>query len=241
MSADPAPATRRFLADRLAAVEGRLTAACRRAGRSRGEVRLVAVTKTVSPAVAALLPGLGVADLGESRPQELWRKAAALPASVRWHLIGHLQRNKVERTLPLVTMVHSVDSPRLLDALEAEAGKRPGEPVSVLLEVNASREADKHGFAPEELPALAGRIATVTLLRVTGLMTMAAITGDPEQCRPTFAELRRLRDELNAELPPERRLTELSMGMSNDFEVAVEEGATLVRLGSVLFEGLAAT
>src|SRR5437764_4395935 len=121
MSADPAPATRRFLAERLAALEERLIAACRRAGRSRGEVRLVAVTKTVGPEVAALLPGLGVADLGESRPQELWRKAAALPAGVRWHLVGHLQRNKVERTLPLCHRVHSVDSLRLLTALDDEA------------------------------------------------------------------------------------------------------------------------
>src|SRR5947209_19699658 len=115
-----------LLRQRLAAVEERIAAACRRAGRPREQVTLVAVTKTVSPEVAALLPGLGVPDLGESRPQELWRKAAALPATVRWHLIGHLQRNKVERTLPLVCCVHSVDSVRLLQELEAQAALRPG-------------------------------------------------------------------------------------------------------------------
>jgi hypothetical protein len=227
--------TRAMLAERLAAVEGRLRAACRRAGRDRAEVTLVAVTKTVSAEVAALLPGLGVADLGESRPQELWRKAAALPASVRWHLIGHLQRNKVERTLPLVCCVHSVDSVRLLQELEAQAVG-----VEALLEVNASREASKHGFGPEEVPALAPALAALRHVRVTGLMTMAAYDEEPERCRPTFVMLRRLRDRLREALGPGHALPQLSMGMSNDFEVAVEEGATLVRLGTVLFEGLPA-
>jgi pyridoxal phosphate enzyme (YggS family) len=232
-----AAATRATLAARLAAVEERLRAACRRAGRDRSEVTLVAVTKTVSPEVAALLPGLGVSELGESRPQALWRKAAALPPDVRWHLVGHLQRNKVERTLPLVRKIHSVDSVRLLGELEAQAGRR-GAPVEVLLEVNASGEANKHGFAPDEVPVLAAGLGWLRHVRVGGLMTMAAYTDDPEQCRPTFALLRELRDRLAAALG--RLLPELSMGMSNDFEVAVEEGATLVRLGTVLFEGLGA-
>src|SRR5262249_52795723 len=142
------PQLRAVLADRLRSVEDRIAAACRRAGRSRGKVTLVAVTKTVGPEVAAVLPELGVSDLGESRPPELWRKAAALPATVRWHLVGHLQRNKVERTLPLVQMIHSVDSIRLLTALEQEA-ERLLCTFPVLLEVNASREVSKHGFAPE--------------------------------------------------------------------------------------------
>jgi pyridoxal phosphate enzyme (YggS family) len=226
------------IAARLAAVEERLRAACRRAGRPRGDVTLVAVTKTVPVEVAALLPGLGLLDLGENRPQELWRKAAALPPAVRWHLIGHLQRNKVERTLPLVYRIHSVDSLRLLQALEEEAGRRQT-PIEVLLEVNASREASKHGFVPEEVPGLAPALAGLRHVRVGGLMTMAAYEEDPERCRPTFAALRGLRDRLRAELGPAHPLAHLSMGMSNDFEVAVEEGATLVRLGTVLFEGLA--
>jgi PLP dependent protein len=229
----------RTLAGRLAAVEERLHAACARAGRGRASVTLVAVTKTVPGAVAALLPGLGVRDLGENRPQELWRKAAALPA-VRWHLIGHLQRNKVERTLPLVHAIHSLDSLRLLEAVEAAcaAGLSPHRPLPVLLEVNASREAAKHGFAPEEVPALAPALAGLKHLRVDGLMTMAAYDEDPERCRPTFAALRELRDRLKGLVGSAHPLDQFSMGMSNDFEVAVEEGATLVRLGSVLFEGL---
>ncbi|HTU23634.1 MAG TPA: YggS family pyridoxal phosphate-dependent enzyme [Gemmataceae bacterium] len=228
--------SRQQIAEKLAVVEERLNAACRRAGRARSEVTLVAVTKTVSAEVAALLPELGVYDLGESRPQELWRKAAVLAAPVRWHLIGHLQRNKIERTLPLVHCIHSVDSMRLLEALEA-ACRQASRTVLVLLEVNASREASKHGFAPDEVPKLAGQMTQLKHVRVEGLMTMAAYEDDPERARPTFTTLRALRDRLATELG--RPLPQLSMGMSNDFEIAVEEGATLVRLGTVLFEGIA--
>jgi pyridoxal phosphate enzyme (YggS family) len=222
------------LADRLAAVEERIRAACRRAGRLRDEVTLVAVTKAVSPAVAAQIAELGVRNLGENRPQELWRKAAAVPG-VRWHLIGHLQRNKIEKTLPLVYRIHSVDSLRLLEALEQEAARR-GQPVEVLLECNASGEASKHGFALEEVPGFVPQLAKCRHVHITGLMTMAAFEPQPEKCRPTFAALRQLCDRLRPELPPPHRLEHLSMGMSNDFEVAIEEGATLIRLGTVLFE-----
>jgi hypothetical protein len=225
------------LGRRLAAVEDRLTAACRRAGRSRSEVMLIGVTKTVSAEIAALLPSLGVCDLGESRPQELWRKAAVVPMA-RWHLIGHLQRNKIERTLPLLSRLHSVDSLRLLRALETAAESLAGpRPLPALLEINVSREAGKHGFAPEEVDDLAAALAVLKHIRVDGLMTMAAYEDDPERTRPTFAALRQLRDRLAAALC--RPLPQLSMGMSNDFEIAVEEGATMVRLGTVLFEGIA--
>ena len=220
------------IADNLAAVEERLHAACRRARRARSEVMLVAVTKTVSAEVAALLPALGLHDLGESRPQELWRKAAVV-TDVHWHLIGHLQRNKIERTLPLLSRIHSVDSLRLLDALE-EACRQSSRTLPALLEVNASGEASKHGFAPEDVPRLAARLAELKYVRIEGLMTMAAYEEDPERTRPTFAALRKLRDRLAADLG--RPLPHLSMGMSNDFEIAVEEGTTLVRLGTVLFE-----
>jgi PLP dependent protein len=229
---------RALLRNRLASVDDRIRAACARAGRRRSDVTLVAVTKSVDSQVAALLPELGVFDLGESRPQELWRKAAALPATVRWHLIGHLQRNKVERTLPLVECVHSVDSLRLLEALDREVSKL-GRPVRVLLEVNVSGEARKSGFAPADVPALAAPLARMAGVRVEGLMTMAALLDDPEACRPAFAGLRSLRDRLRAEWGPLGvSLHHLSMGMSNDFEVAVEEGATMVRIGTTLFEGL---
>jgi pyridoxal phosphate enzyme (YggS family) len=226
-----------LLRERIAGVEERLQAACRRAGRERQEITLVAVTKTISAVLAALLPDLGLVDLGENRPQELWRKAAAVPKNVRWHLVGHLQRNKIECTLPLVRLIHSVDSLRLLEALEKEAAKL-GSTVPVLLEVNASREPQKQGFVPDELPQFLPTIAALQHVHVEGLMTMAALEEDPEHCRPTFVTVRHLRDRLAAELRAPHTMRHLSMGMSNDFEIAVEEGATLVRIGTALFEGI---
>jgi pyridoxal phosphate enzyme (YggS family) len=230
-----APQLESFLAARLQEVERRILAACQRAGRSRSEVTLLAVTKTVSIDVAAALIHLGVCNLGENRPQELWRKAVTLPQTVDWHLIGHLQRNKIDRTLPLVRLIHSVDNLRLLLALEQAAASKP---VPVLLEINASRESTKHGFQPEELPNLKAHLQALQAVQIRGLMTMAAYEADAERCRPTFALLRGLRDRLRGELSAPHSLEHLSMGMSNDFEVAIEEGATFVRLGTILFEGL---
>ena len=195
---------------------------------------LVAVTKTATVEAAAMMVELGVADLGEGRPQELWRKAAALPAA-RWHLIGPLQRNKIERTLPLVHRIHSGASLRLLEALEQAAAQ--GREVDVLLEVNASQEANKQGFAPPEVLELRPALEKLKHVRLSGLMTMAAYEENPEHCRPTFAALRELRDRLRESMGTSHPLTDLSMGMTNDFEIAVEEGATLVRIGTALFAG----
>jgi pyridoxal phosphate enzyme (YggS family) len=225
------------LRNRLEMLEERIGKACRRSGRQRCEVTLVAVTKTVQPELAARLASLGVRDMGESRPQELWRKAAELPSTIRWHMIGHLQRNKIERTLPLVHWIHAVDSLRLLDALEQEAGKQ-NRRVPVLLEINASREAAKQGWRPEDVLALADRVRDLRNVEVRGLMTMAAYDDNQENCRPTFRETRQVLDQLRAALGPGYALDQLSMGMSNDFEIAIEEGATLIRPGSILFEGI---
>jgi pyridoxal phosphate enzyme (YggS family) len=246
---------REFLRERLALVNERIAAACRRVGRARSDVLLVAVTKTVSADIAALLPELGVTHLGESRPQELWRKAAALSPlpsaigegpgvrgasmpAIHWHQIGHLQTNKIERTLPLVRMIHSVDRLPLLHELEKEAVKK-NITVEVLLEVNASGETNKHGLAPDQVPEVISQLTAFNRIQVRGLMTMAAFEADPEQCRPTFSLLRDLRDRLAGRASPPHQLHHLSMGMSNDFEVAIEEGATIIRLGTVLFEGIA--
>ncbi len=226
-----------LLRDNLARVETQIAAACDKVGRARQEVTLVAVTKSVSPQVAGLLPGLGVHHLGESRPQELWRKAAALPRSIHWHQVGHLQTNKIERTLPLCQLIHSVDTVHLIQALEKEAARQQ-HTVDVLLEVNASREENKHGFAPEQLESVLPQLTSLQHVRVRGLMTMAAYDDDPEHCRPTFALLRTLLDRLAQQVPPPHRMEDLSMGMSNDFAVAIEEGATLIRLGTILFEGV---
>lgn len=240
---------RAVLGERVAAVRRRIAVACARVGRDPAGVTLVAVTKTVSVRVAAVLPALGVSDLGESRPQELWKKTAAIP-DARWHLIGHLQRNKLDKTVPLVSLLHSVDSERLLAAVNEFGVKwgvgdgwplefganAPTHPVPVLLEVNCSRETAKGGFTPDSLPSLADTLMSLSGVSVVGLMTMAAYSDDPQAARPTFTELRTLRDALRTRtgLP----LPHLSMGMSGDFEVAVEEGATLVRVGTTLFEGL---
>lgn len=223
-----------ILAERIAAVRGRIAAACRKSGREPSAVTLVGVTKTVSPEVARLAFELGLADLGESKPQELWKKAEAVPEA-RWHLVGHLQRNKIDRTVPIAALIHSVDSLRLLESL-ATFGTKRGSPVPVLLEVNCSREESKGGLAPSELPAAGDRAVSLPGVSLQGLMTMAAFQDDPEWCRPAFAELRDIRESLRKStgLP----LPHLSMGMSNDYPVAVEEGATLVRIGTTLFEGL---
>ena len=220
------------LRGRLQAVEERIADSCRRAGRSRSDVTLIAVTKGVDDRIVAVLPELGIFDLGESRPQELGRKAKALEnLPIRWHMIGHLQRNKVGSTLPLANIIHAVDSPRLLEELEKEAKKR-GIVAIALLEVNASREPNKYGYSPEAIPEAIASLERYPHIRIEGLMTLAAYSENPQLTRPTFAELRQLRDRMG--------LKHLSMGMSNDFEVAIEEGATLIRLGTVLFEGLEA-
>ncbi|HUG93738.1 MAG TPA: YggS family pyridoxal phosphate-dependent enzyme [Planctomycetaceae bacterium] len=229
--------TATILAGNLALVRRRIDTACLRSGREGDAIRLVAVTKYARLDWVRELIGLGVADLGESRPQQLIERAEALGEPVRWHLVGHLQRNKVRKVLPLAACIHSVDSWKLLeriDLLSAELGLRP----DVLLEVNVSAEAAKDGFAVDALADGWPQAARCRHVRVAGLMTMAPLQDDPEHARPVFRRLRELRDELSAR-PPALALPELSMGMSHDFDVAIEEGATMIRVGSDLFAGLA--
>jgi PLP dependent protein len=223
--------------DNLAAVRDRVAAAAARAGRQDAPL-IVGVTKYVEPPIARLLVEAGLTELGESRPQELWRKSAALAdRKVNWHLIGHLQRNKVRRTLPLVACIHSADSLRLLEELSREAASQ-GLRANVLLEVNVSGDAAKTGLAPAAVEPLFPAIAKLPRLCVLGLMTMASLEGSPDQSRREFASLRALRDRLALIAPANVSLHKLSMGMSGDYEIAIEEGATLVRIGSALFEGI---
>jgi PLP dependent protein len=238
------------LRENLARIQQRIDAAAQRAGRvNEGKTypRLMAVTKYVEPETARLLAEMGVWEMGESRPQELWRKAEALSdlkanvqgkPYVAWHLIGHLQRNKVRRTLPHVACIDSVDSMRLVEEIHRETSTQPCPVTDVLLEVNVSGEPAKHGFRPEELEPLLPQIATLKHVCVLGLMGMAALEGGLDEARRNFAALRELRDRLRLNCPPWIVLDELSMGMSEDFEVAIEEGATIVRVGSALFEGV---
>ena len=224
--------------ENLSRVRDRMTAAAIRSSRHPDSIILVGVTKYLDAATARLLVEAGLKDLGESRPQELWTKAATL-ADVKphWHLIGHLQRNKVARTVPLWPVIHSADSMKLLQEISRVAhGLRV--PADVLLEVNVSGDATKHGFQPADLEPLLPQIEKLPSLFVLGLMTMAAREGDLDRARRDFAALRELRDRLAINCPQWVLLNELSMGMSGDFEAAIEEGATIVRVGSALFEGV---
>jgi PLP dependent protein len=220
------------LGTRVEAVRERIDAARRRAGRSDA-VTMVAVTKYHPLETAASLAALGVLDIGENRVQDLETKARSLAdETIRWHLIGRLQRNKVRKALPLVELVHSVDSLRLGEAISAEACRLERD-ARVLVQVNVSGEETKGGFEPAEAVEAIGRLCELPRLRLEGLMTMAPYTEEERLLRETFSRTRQLLQAAADQLPAfEGR--HLSMGMSNDFEIAIEEGSTLVRLGTVL-------
>ncbi len=211
----------------------------RSSGRDPSQIRLVGVTKYVSAATAAELATLGLTDLGESRPQALWEKADAItePSSILWHLVGSLQRNKIRRTLPLVHLIHSVDSLRLLEAIDRIAAEQQ-RIVDALMEVNVSGEANKQGLEPDQVSAVLDRAALLESVHVRGLMCMASLECGEAETHRQFASLRQLRDRLRSSAPDSIALHELSMGMSDDFEIAIAEGATIVRIGSILFEGM---
>ena len=227
------------ITENVTAVRERMQAAALRAGRRATDITLVAVTKYVGPPEVAAVVAAGCLDLGESRPQELWRKIAArsTPDLVRWHLIGHLQRNKARRTVGRVGLIHSCDSLRLLTEIDRIAQETTSR-ASVLLEINVSGDAQKHGFEPQEIEGHLATIAELQSVQVKGLMTMAALAGNADEARQNFSCLRELRDRLRANCPESICLDELSMGMTRDFEIAIEEGATIVRVGSALFEGV---
>jgi hypothetical protein len=224
------------LGARLAAVRERIAAAARRAGRDPGEVLLVGASKEVPAEAIAAAAALGLTDVGENRVQEMLAKQEALatdPASgrLRWHFIGALQRNKAKAVAGRVALVHGVDSPGLARALAARA-RATGITQDVLLEVNTSGEPAKHGVPLERVEAAALEVAALAGLRLRGLMTVGPLVGDPEDARPSFVALRAARDRAARIVPG---LAELSMGMSADVEIAVEEGATIVRVGTAIF------
>lgn len=226
------------IAENVAEVRGRIAEAAARSGRAAEQITLVAVTKYIGPAEIRALVEAGCTELGENRPQQLWEKAEAVQdLPVRWHMIGHLQRNKVRRTLPLVEMIESADGPRLVAAIDRIAGEFSRR-VPILLEVNVSGEAAKHGFQPAAVEPLLEELAGFGNVEVRGLMCMAGLEGGSQTARGDFAKLRRLRDRLRENCPQGVALDELSMGMSGDYEVAIEEGATILRIGSVLYRGV---
>ena len=217
------------LADRVAEVRGRIEAAVARGGHEQ-QVTIVAVTKTYGPDAVMAAWEAGILDVGENKVQEALAKMAGVGVPVRWLLIGHLQRNKA-KSVDRFAMVHSVDSGRLADAV-ARVGDERGTPVRVLMQVNVSGEETKGGLRPDEVGAEGARWLGLRGLHVEGVMTMAPFDADERMLRQTFARARAVRDELVSVGHP---ATELSMGMSNDYVTAVEEGATMVRLGTVLF------
>ena len=223
----------------LDSVRERIASACARAGRSPETVTLVAVTKAAGPAMVDALIELGVTDIGENRVQDALEKADALsrPHAATWHMIGHLQRNKVKQALRLFQRFHSVDSLRLAAEIERVAAAQ-GCTAPVMLEVNVSGEESKHGLHPDELSEVAGQAGRMEHLKLEGLMTMAPFGAPETELRAVFAGLRELSERLILEGLPRQQMKHLSMGMTQDFEIAVEEGATMVRVGTALFEGI---
>lgn len=229
---------REIIAGNLARVQDEMATALVAAGRPHDAARLVGVSKYVDAATTRLLLAAGCRELGESRPQQLWDKASAPGlTNASWHLVGHLQRNKIRRTLAIDPLIHSVDSLRLLRALNDESMAAATQ-VRVLLEVNCSGEGAKHGFATDDVEAALAAAEPLASVAICGLMTMAAHDGCERTARSNFASLRNLRDTVQSQAPERFRLKELSMGMSGDFASAIVEGATLVRIGSRLFAGL---
>jgi pyridoxal phosphate enzyme (YggS family) len=231
------------IAQNLENVKRRIREACVRAGRNEGEVKLVVVTKAATIEQIQEILTLGCLDLGENRAQQLkkvvddinaWLQSSHLQKNINWHMIGHLQRNKVRSILPMVTMIHSVDTLRLAEEISSAAANL-GTKARILIEVNAGGEAQKFGIPIGAATHFAEQIATLPNLELLGLMTMAPLTDNQDIIRSCFSRTRELFIEMRGERIVGSQFRELSMGMSNDFEIAIEEGATMLRIGSAIF------
>ncbi len=236
------------LKENLKRISDNVAEACARAKRSPDEVSIVAVTKSTDVETIKNLIGLGLTDIGENRAAQLLRRAEEIDqylhksnsgkiknADVRWHMVGHLQRKKVKTLMPVVSMIHSLDSLRLAEEINNRA-QRAGRTMDVFLEVNCSQEPQKHGCAVGAAVHLGQTAASMENLRLVGLMTMAPMTRNPEKARPAFVRLRELFEEMRHEKIGGDAFRHLSMGMTQDYTVAVEEGATVLRIGTALFQ-----
>lgn len=223
-----------MICENIEKVQARITAACNRAGRDRENVTLIAVSKTKPIADLEEAYRVGVRDFGENKVQELVEKAEVLPKDIRWHMIGHLQRNKVKYIVDKVCLIHSVDSLRLAEEISKEAMKKQLT-VSILVEVNVAGEETKFGSTSEEAIQLVEKIAALPGICIKGLMTIAPFVENPEENRKYFSKLRQLAVDINDKNIDNVTMHVLSMGMTGDYEVAVEEGATLVRVGTGIF------
>lgn len=223
-----------MLAENLQNVEERIQAACARANRDRNEVTLIAVSKTKPVSMLEEVYAEGIRCFGENKVQELTEKHDKLPSDVKWHMIGHLQRNKVKYIVDKVDLIHSVDSVRLAETIEQEAVKKDVI-VPVLVEVNVAEEDSKFGLKVNEVLSIIEEISKFPHIRIKGLMTIAPYVENPEENRPVFARLRKLSVDIAEKNIDNVSVEILSMGMTNDYEVAIEEGATMVRVGTGIF------
>ncbi|RJP56013.1 MAG: YggS family pyridoxal phosphate-dependent enzyme [Deltaproteobacteria bacterium] len=222
------------IADNLISVKERIEKAALRAARDPGEVKLVVVSKTIGVEEIREAISAGAAILGESYVQEAKEKIEEIGHQVRWHMIGHLQTNKVKQAINLFDMIYSADSINLAEEIDKRA-KQSGKTISVLIQVNISQETTKSGIERDSAISLVSKIVNLTNIKVEGLMTMPPYFDDPEDTRPYFKSLRELKEEIERKGFENIYMKELSMGMSSDFEIAVEEGATIIRVGTAIF------
>ena len=220
--------------DHLNEVRENIQKACEKAGRSPQEVTLIAVSKTKPLFMLEEAYEAGARDFGENKVQEILEKHPKMPEDARFHMIGHLQRNKVKQVLPHAVLIHSVDSYRLAEQISQEAGKL-GITAKILLEVNVAKEESKFGMMPEEVEEMAGQIAALPHLKIEGLMTIAPFVDDPEKNRPVFRKLYQLSVDIKKKNIDNVNMGVLSMGMTGDYQVAVEEGSTMIRVGTGIF------
>jgi pyridoxal phosphate enzyme (YggS family) len=220
--------------ERLVRVRERIARAAERAGRNAEDITLIAVSKTFDTATVQQAVDAGARDLGENRVQEAMTKISTVKGDIRWHLIGHLQSNKARQAVEAFDLIHTIDSSQLADRLDRIAGEIARKP-DVLVQVDLAHEATKSGADESELPAIVEALDSARHLEFRGLMTLPPFFDSPEKTRPYFRRLREILEGLNSKRAPQRRLTELSMGMTGDFEVAIEEGATMVRVGTAVF------
>ena len=223
-----------MLSENLQEVERNIQEACKKANGSRDEVTLIAVSKTKPISMLKEIYDLGVRNFGENKVQELCEKHPQMPEDLNWHLIGHLQRNKVKNIIDKATLIHSVDSIRLAETIEKEAAKKDLI-VDILMEVNVAEEESKFGLKVEEVIPAVETIATFPHIRIRGLMTIAPFVENPEENRSIFARLQKLSVDIRSKNIDNVNVDILSMGMTNDYQVAIEEGATMVRVGTGIF------
>jgi len=226
-----------MIKDNIKDISSRIKLACKKAGREPAEITLVAITKGVDPYKISEASIYGIKDIGENRVQEALKKRTSVMPGIRWHMVGHLQTNKVKDAIEMFELIHSLDSVELARKIDKEAGKK-GKVLDVLVQVNTSGEESKYGVKPEDVTNFLREISLFENISVKGLMTITPLTEDPETVRPYLRKLREIQEGIKSEAIPNIEMQYLSMGMSQDYQVAIEEGANMIRIGTALFKEL---